>query len=162
MINRRTFLQTTAAASLLTVTALPVVAQSDQLDLWEAQIDTILQMATDYQFNEAQSKGLFGWYPFTPWPMTELRSKMLEPFARGSRDMQDRVENILTVHTWLRAKCGSYVQTQLYELDKPRVDFYVPDRITGGTLGALLRSGDYFKIRRAAEWCQTHSDLHIA
>jgi len=157
MINRRTFLQTTVAVSLLTPTVLFAANPPNHLDLWEAQIETIMQMATDYQFSDEETKGLFGYPAWNQWSRAELRLQMLEPFARGSRDMQDRVENILTVHTWLRAKYGSCVQAQLYELNMPRVDFYAPTKIVDGTLGSLLQNGGYFQIRQAAQWCRARS-----
>lgn len=154
MINRRLFLQTSTAAVLIAPTTLSAAVPTHKLDLWEAKIITILHMAKDYNFTEAETKGLFGYPAYNTWSREELGNKMLEPSARGCHDTQVRVENILAVHTWIRGRSGSSVETQRYELDMPRAHFYHPTMIADGSLGSLLRTREYCFIALAADWCR--------
>ena len=155
MINRRMFLASVSALAIVPFTSRVKAAPNEgHLDLWEAKIRTILQMAQDYKFTKTETNGLFGWPAWDTQSHEELYSKMLDPYVRGSNDIQVRVENILAVHTWIRGRSGSCIETQLYELDRPRAGFYHPTIIADCSLGSLLRTREYCFIAMAADWCR--------
>jgi len=153
-VNRRVFLTTSAMAALAAVTpALAATTSTPTLSLWEAKVDTVLQMAHDYGFSFAENQTLFGFMPSKTQNATQLRQVLYQQYSRAPL-VHDRVENLLTVHTWLRAKCGSCTTTQLQELNLAQIIVPHAYSLKHVSLGELVRSGEHANITYAAVWCR--------
>jgi len=155
-VNRRLFIITSAAVGLAAVTpARATTTSTSTLNLWGAKVDTALQMAEDYGFSFTETQALFGFLPDKAQSIAQLKQVLYQNYSRAPL-VHDRVENLLTVHTWLRGGVGSDLELQRLELDRKRVilRFPVSGRKPEQRLGTLMRGGDATDIALAATFCR--------
>ena len=155
-IKRRTFL--TISAATIACAATPGFAKllsKTEVDLWPAKVDTVLNMAYSYDFSLQETAKMLNMHP----QLADSRSRLREDTlmcVRSFTDLAESIDNILTIHTWIRGGVGTTVSLQLQELDRLRTIAHHPvaAKRPGQSLGGLMRDGDYSDIQLAADFCQ--------